>query len=154
MRSIGLVLLLGAMVVACKPPELGELVTVEQLCSDPKYDSHEEKGLAVKKRVTVEGYLDIPRGMVVLCGYGSCPASLLPTPDARDKAFSISLKVGRFAAQMKDLPDKFQEKDLVVHTTDGLAVGVGAKVRVTGSRLGTVKDKSCQLVDVDRVDAR
>jgi hypothetical protein len=155
MRAI--LLIPVSLVLACKhePPPPAELVAADVLCSDPKYDSHMDSktALEVTVRVTVEGYLDIPRGMVTLCSRQSCPAALLPAPGAVAKKLSISLTNGDDPAQMKTLPDHYTESDLVVHTTDGRVVGVGAKVRVTGKRLGDVKSGSCQLIDVDRVDA-
>ena len=142
---------------ACKhaPPPPAPVVSADVLCADPRYDSHLDPETAdeVMVRVAVEGYLDVPRGAVTLCSDKTCPAVLLAAPGATDKALSISLDLGDGPAQMKALPDHFTEHDLVVHTTDGKTVGVGAKVRVSGKQLGTVKEHSCQLVDVDRIDA-
>ncbi len=165
MRLATFALFLATMLPACKqkpPPEPAALVTCEQLCSDAKYDSYNDPktALTVQKRVTVEGYLDLPHGTVVLCGYGTCPVSLVRSRGAKDEDFSVSLKTGSDPTQMKELPQKYSQQDLVVHTTDGRTVGVGAKVRVTGRRLGTTNDgscklehKSCQITEVDRIDA-
>ena len=154
MRRSAFVLVLLA---ACKhaPPPPAPVVSAAMLCSDPRYDSHLDPKTAeeVMVRVAVEGYLDIPRGMVTLCSDKTCPAVLLPAPGATDKGLSISLDLGDGPAEMKQLPDHFTEHDLVVHTTDGKTVGAGAKVRVSGKQLGSVKEHSGQLVDVDRIDA-
>ena len=150
-------LVLVALLAACKhtPPPPAQVVAANVLCSDPKYDSHMDPKTAeqVMVRVAVEGYLDLPRGAVTLCSNETCPAALLPAPGATDKALSISIDLGDGPATMKAYPDSFTEKDLVVHTTDGKTVGAGAKVRVSGKQLGSVKEHSCQLVDVDRIDA-
>ena len=147
----------GVSVVACKsePPPPAELVSASALCADPKYDSHMDPKTAeeITMRVTVEGYLDIPRRMFTLCSQRRCSADLLTSPGAHDKPLSISLAIGDDPAQMNAYPDHYTERDLVVHATGGRVIGVGAKVRVTGRRLGDVKSDSCQLVDVDRIDA-
>lgn len=109
--------------------------------------------LKVTIRVSVEGYLDIPHRQVWLCNQYSCPAAPLRAPGGVNKALSISLPLGDEPARMKALPESFTERDLQVHATDGNVVGVGAKVRITGRKLGRVKEGDCQLVNVDRVDA-
>lgn len=142
---------LGLAFVGCKsePPKPGEPVTFETVCS-AKYDSKEEKGLSVTQRVTLEGYLGAPKMM--LCS-DTCSLRLYPTPDRKDGDLSISLKVGSDPNQLEELPKEFSEQDIKVHTNDGKVVGVGAKIRVTGGRLGTQADKTCQLVGVDLIES-
>lgn len=152
----GILLFVLPCILACKhePPPPAELVAVDALCTDPKYDSHmdQKTALEVMPRVTVEGMLDIPRGIVTLCSQRSCQATLLPLPGSAAKPLMISLDIGDDPGQMNALPDHYAEKDLAIHATGGKILGVGAKVRVTGKRLGTTTT-SCSITNVDRVDA-
>lgn len=134
-----------------KDPGPAENVTHATVC-DPKYDPVMEKGDDVMKRVAIEGYLDIPRGLFTMCS-DTCNVQLLEKAGAQDKSFRVSLKVGSDENQMEKLPKEYTEKDLKVHTHDDKVVGVGARVRVTGGRLGSSSDKTCQLVNVDKIEA-
>src|SRR6185312_3444804 len=137
-------------VAACKhePPPAAELVDINKLCTDHAYD---EQGEA-KKRVTVEGYLDISRAMVTLCSQYTCDAELRSGPGSDARRVDLSINLGDDPGEMKKYPDGFTEKDLVVHATGGKVVGAGAKVRVTGQRLGSAAG-ACSLVKIDRIDA-
>jgi hypothetical protein len=143
--------LLGTTAACKKDPGPAESVTFATVC-DAKYDPTMEQGLDKTKRVAIEGYLDIPRGLFTMCS-DTCNLQLLEKPGVQDKSFRINLKVGDSENQMEKLPEKYSEKDLKVHTHDDKVVGVGARVRVTGGRLGKAADKTCQLVDVDKVEA-
>jgi hypothetical protein len=137
--------------IGCKsePPKPGEPVTFATVCTS-KYDSKEEKGLSVTQRVTLEGYLGAPKMM--FCS-DTCSLRLYPTAERKDGDLSISLKVGTDPNQLEELPKEFSEQDIKVRTSDGKVVGVGAKIRVTGGRLGTQADKTCQLVSVDLIES-
>jgi hypothetical protein len=150
MRSPLFALVSLALLTACESKKPAEAVPFEEIC-DAKHDSKMEKGLDVKKRVSVEGYLDIPRGMFTMCS-DTCSMQLLPEPKAVGKGLSVSFKIGTDDAQMKKLPDKYTETDLEVRAEGGKTVGAGDKVRVTGERLGSAAEKSCQIVNVDKVE--
>jgi hypothetical protein len=138
--------------VSCKQdPGPAESVTHATVC-DAKYDPVMEQGLDKTKRVAIEGYLDIPRGLFTMCS-DTCNVQLLEKPGVADKSFRVNLKVGDDENQMEKLPKEYAEKDLKVHTHDDKVVGVGAHVRVTGGRLGRASEKSCQLINVDKVEA-
>jgi len=145
-----------ALLVACKhqPPPPAEAVAPEQLCTDPKYDSHDDPATAKEAmhRVAVEGTLDISRATVVLCSQWSCDIDLRYGAGSAARSLGLHVKLGDDANEMKALPDGFSEKDLVVHAGDGRTLGVGAKVRVTGYRIGTSKG-ACGLTDVDGIEA-
>ncbi len=137
--------------VGCKsePPKPGEPVTFETLCT-AKYDATMEKGLEVTKRVTLEGYLGAPRMLV--CS-STCNLYLYPTPDRKGDGIAISLTLGDDPNQLEELPDEYTEQDFKLHTNDGKVVGIGAKIRVTGGRLGTDGKKTCQLTGVDLIES-
>ncbi|NUP08718.1 MAG: hypothetical protein HOW73_21935 [Polyangiaceae bacterium] len=154
--AIGALVAVMSTVGCSDPPKPVEAVTFETVC-DAKYDPTMEKGLSVTKLVSLEGYLDIPRGLFTMCS-DTCSVKLLPDEKAikdkaQDKGISISLKIGKDEAQMEALPEKYEEDDLKIKATGGKKVGVGSKVRVTGERLGSASDKTCQIVNVGKIEA-
>lgn len=140
----------GLALIGCKTePKPGEAVTFETVC-DPRFDPTMDQGLSVTKRVTLEGYLGAPKMM--MCS-DTCSMNLYPTPAREGSMLSISLKVGDDENQMEELPKSFSETDVKVRTKDGKVLGVGAKIRVTGGRLGSKQDKSCQIIEIDLIEA-
>lgn len=150
MRSPLFFLAALSLLCACESKKPAEAVPFDEIC-DAKHDSKMEKGLDVKKRVSIEGYIDIPRGMFTMCT-DTCSMQLLPEPKAVGKGLPVSFKIGSDESQMKKLPDKYTEDDLEVRAEGGKTVKAGDKVRVTGERLGSAADKTCQIVNVDKVE--
>jgi hypothetical protein len=139
-----------ASLVGCKEdPKPGTPVTFETVC-DEKFDSTMEQGLSVTKRVTLEGYLGAPRMM--FCS-DTCNLDLHPTAARDGRSISIAIKIGGDENQMDELPKDFSDSDVKVHTKDGKVIGVGGKLRVTGGRLGTKKEKACQITGVDLIES-
>jgi hypothetical protein len=141
----------GASACKGKDPGPAEPVTFASFC-DAKYDPVMEKGDNILKRVSIEGHIDMPRGLFTLCS-DTCNVKLLEKPGATANAISASVKVGTDENQMEALPKEYSEKDFKVHTNDGKVVGVGARVRLSGGRLGSAADKTCQLYGVDKIEA-
>lgn len=150
-RSLVLAILAANLLVSCKaaPREPAEQVAFAQLF-DTKFDPTWEKGDPVYKRVTVEGYLDIPRGMFVVSG-ATGDVVLWATADRSGKSITMYLKVGEGANQVSEYPDHYKDSDLKVHTADGKTLGVGAKVRVTASRGGSASDGTCSLTAIEAI---
>ncbi|MBK7579251.1 MAG: hypothetical protein IPI67_03510 [Myxococcales bacterium] len=142
-----IVCLAATCVVACKSPEPGEPAAFAEVCG-PKFDPAPNGDL---KRVSVEGYLGIPGGLFVMCS-DTCGMVLRANPTDKE-GLRVNLRVGGSKNQMEKLPKDFSEKDLSVTTAEGKTVGVGAKVRVTGGRLGGLEHKDCQLYKVDLIQA-
>jgi hypothetical protein len=111
-----------------------------------------EKGLDVMKRVAVEGYLAPSEGSFTLCG-STCDLRLMTSPGTEAGAVRVNFKVGTGNNEIEELGKEYSQSDIRVRAKDGRAVGVGARVRVTASRLGTVAENSCQLTNVELVEA-
>ncbi|MEZ4226397.1 MAG: hypothetical protein R3B13_35960 [Polyangiaceae bacterium] len=133
------------LLVACKGPEPGETATLGDVCT-AKFDPAADGTL---KRVTVEGFLAIPEGMFLMCS-DTCGLELRASPGDK-KGLRINLRIGGGKNRMEKLPKKYSDSDLKVNTSDGNTVGVGAKIRVTGGRLGSEADNTCQIYNVDLI---
>ncbi|MCA9599061.1 MAG: hypothetical protein KC776_37380 [Myxococcales bacterium] len=145
-KNLWLICLAAALcVTACKGPEPGKLVQLSEACGkelDPPPNGE-------LQRVSVEGYLAIPAGAFLMCS-DTCGLELRATP-SDTKGLRIDVRIGSGKNRMAKLPKKYQESDLVVTTAEGKEVSVGSKIRVTGRRLGTAADKTCQIYDVDLI---
>lgn len=146
---ITLCCLLIAACVGCSSPEPGEFVPLTELC-DVKHDPKIQGGSEHLKRVTIEGYLDLPPGFFLMCS-DTCGMVIKATPDAKD-GVRINLRVGGGKNRMAKLPKKYTPADLKVTTNSGKEVGVGAKLRVTGGRLGTGGGNDCPIYNVDLIE--
>jgi hypothetical protein len=144
-----LVLVLAA---ACskEKPQSGEPVTFQTFC-DARYDPTMVKGESVMQRVTIEGYLR-PQKMFTLCS-NTCSLDLYSEPGGKGERITVSLLVGDDENQMAELPKEYSDKDIKIKTNGGRVVGVDAKVRLTGGRLGSAREHGCQLYHTDLIEA-
>lgn len=145
--------MLAGLLVGCgsKPLPPAEAIAFADRC-DPRFDEQIVKGASVFKRVTLEGTLDIPRGMFVVCR-DTCEVSLHGQPDRSDPPFTMFVTVGEGENQASEYPETYSDADLKVHAVGGKTLGVGARVRVTGSRLGSKEDGVCALTHIEKIEA-
>lgn len=146
-------ILLAIALAAChhEPAKPGEVVTFQTVCTAKYAEIDGAADGPVYKRVTLEGYIGAPSMMV--CSDDSCSVDLYPTAAAQGKSVGAYLKVGNGANEMSKLPEKFEPSDVKLHTIDGKVLGVGAKVRVTGERMGSAGDPTvCAINDIDLVE--
>lgn len=69
----------------------------------------------------------------------------LNDPDDPSKWVTVTFDVGDKPNQMDDIPDSYTDKDLIIRDNVGKAVGVGDKVRVTGTASNNEKDFACRV---------
>jgi len=135
---------------ACRPAP-AEKVAFESVC-DARFDPVMKQGLAEKKRIAVEGYLDFGKSFMTVCS-DTCQLELFPDAARTGAPLIVNVKVGADEARMEPLPNEFTPADLKVHSEGGKILGAGAHVRLSGGRLGSKATQDCQLVDIDRIDA-
>ncbi|MGH9941840.1 MAG: hypothetical protein ACRD9R_05690 [Pyrinomonadaceae bacterium] len=102
------------------PPTVGEVKDFTAVC-----DKANEG-----KRVAVDGYLRFPDSFT---GDQSVVLRLYRAGDFAGTPIGVQIKIGTQANQTERAPKQYTDNDLKVHLADGQVVGVGTKVRVSGS---------------------
>jgi hypothetical protein len=69
----------------------------------------------------------------------------LNDPEDSTKWITVTFDVGDKANTMDNLPDNYSEKDLVVRDNSGKTVGVGDRVRVTGTASNNEAAYACRV---------
>ena len=143
---------LALALVACKhePPKPGEPVTFDTVCT-AKYAETGDVTSPARKRVTLEGYLGAPKMMV--CSNLSCSLNLYATPALDGTFVGVYFSVGDDANEMSKLPQDFKPSDVKLHSKDGKTVSIGAKVRLTGERMGAANETVCAIDKIDLIEA-
>ena len=144
MRSDWLVPWAFVVALGCGPAAEGEKVSITQLC----------KPAMSGKRVSVPGYFTA-EGLLTMCssrgGTKTCSFRLRDSAGNPKPDIGIGLKIGGGESEMQELPEGFKSSDIKIKTVGGKVVGGRAHIQVTGKAL--VAEQSCQIIDIDRIDA-
>ncbi len=120
-------------------PPAGKAIDIENACAEKD-----------QTRVRATGYLRYQRSLLSFCsnygGHKTCDLMLYATPEKpgewsplRPKTgpepaqLKLSVPVGSAPGEMAELPDKFTEKDIVVHLPNKATAPEGAKVTIDGT---------------------
>ena len=141
MKPLAICLLLCALPLGCSksPPPAGKVVGIENICNE-----------ADGARVRVTGHVRYPRAILSFCssfgGTKTCDLELHATaekpPDVNllrprtgpePVRVRLSVPVGTNPGEMKELPKKFTEADVVLHLPDKATATDGTRVTVDGT---------------------
>ncbi len=142
MRAIALFMMFTVAGCAKSAPPPGKNVEIESACNEKD-----------QTRVRVSGYLRYERSLLSFCsnygGHKTCDLMLYASAEKpgdwsplkrptgatgpEPVQIKLSVPVGSAPGEMAELPDKFTEKDIVVHLPNKGAAGEGAKVTIDGT---------------------
>ncbi len=133
---------------ACaKPKPPGKPVDLSEVCTDA-YKPELVRGDFKGQRVAVTGHFHMSPLFSMVST--TIMVRLSAAPTEKKEFISVSLPYNRGRNSMLRLPKKYKMSDVQVKLEDGSTVGVGARIRVHGDRLGTDR-KSC-YIRVDRIE--
>jgi hypothetical protein len=138
MKSCMALVLLVCAGCAKSAPPAGKAVSIENACNE-----------ADGTRVRVTGYLRSRRGLLSFCSnYGgkkTCDLALYATAEAPPDwnpmqprkgpelpQLKLSVPVGDSPGEMAELPEKFEDKDILVHLPGDATAAEGSKLTVDG----------------------
>ncbi len=81
------------------------------------------------KRVALEGYLRFPESF----SGESMVLRFYQANDLKGAPIGVQMRVGSQANHVEQVPKQYSDKDLKVHLANGQVVGIGTKVRVSGT---------------------
>ena len=138
MRTFVVVVVVALAGCAKSAPAPGKTVSIENACNEPD-----------GTQVRVTGHLRHRRGLLSFCSsYGgkkTCDLALYasaeappdwnpmqPRKEPEPAQLKISVPVGDDPGEMSELPEKFEDKDVVVHLPGGAKAAEGTKVTLDG----------------------
>lgn len=126
-KSLHILLVLTLLFIGCaKEPEPATPITWDQISGD-----------YLKRRVSLEGYLAVPRSVM------ATDTMLLPLKqnleDEEAAKIRFSTKIGSGSNQVEKLPKGYKESDLKLRSKDGELVAPNSKLRVSGKLIGDEK---------------
>lgn len=66
-----------------------------------------------------------------------------PSPGREGKPVRVSFKLGSGKNKLKKPPKNFSDSDFLLFDFEGNEIGLNKKVRLEGTRLGSLQDNSC-----------
>ncbi|MCB1143759.1 MAG: hypothetical protein KDK54_16035 [Leptospiraceae bacterium] len=115
-------------------------VNLSEVC-DAKFDNaRDEKNLEIRYRVSFEAYPAFPRSLML---NDTAIIDAYPSPDRQGDPIRVSFKVGSGKNRLKKPGKGYTDSDFMIYDKEGNEIGFNKKVKLEGTRGGSLKDKSC-----------